>query len=230
MAKIISQMVARNEADRFLPEVLDHLSKIVDIMVFTDDCSDDKTLEIAESYPNCHAFASAWDEPYWAVNEGEFRNKAWANLEKFAEPGDWILAIDADEKLFSPEPLMDVANKNDVDILGISFYHMWNATHYRVDKAWKPNVSSRMFKFFPNGHFNLRKLACGSEPTYIQDLIHQGRAWWSAPLRMQHLGYTRDEDKQAKYERYMKLDAGDFHARTHIESILDPNPTLVPWE
>ena len=46
---------------------------------------------------------------------------------------------------------------------------------------------------------------------------------------MQHLGYVRDEDKQAKYERYMRLDGGDFHARAHLESIIDPDPELLPW-
>ena len=102
MAKIIAQMIAHNEGDRFLPDVLNHLSKIVDVIVFTDDCSNDNTLEIARSIPNCNAFESQWDESHFPVNEGELRMAAWQNLEQFAEWGDWILAIDADEKLFMP--------------------------------------------------------------------------------------------------------------------------------
>jgi hypothetical protein len=49
-------------------------------------------------------------------------------------------------------------------------------------------------------------------------------------LVMQHLGYVRDEDKKAKYDRYMKIDGGDFHAMNHIQSIMDPDPTLVEWK
>jgi hypothetical protein len=46
---------------------------------------------------------------------------------------------------------------------------------------------------------------------------------------MQHLGYMRDEDKQAKYERYSTIDRGEFHNINHINSIIDPDPVLIGW-
>ena len=228
MAKLIAQMIGRNEADRFLPEVLDHLKTIADVIVFTDDCSTDNTLEIAKE-KGCEGFASIWDEPHFPINEGEQRMQAWKNLETIAEWGDWILAIDADEKLFVPYPNLRSFFDHDIDVMGVAFFHMWNETHFRVDKAWRPNLSSRLFRYFPNGTFNNRKLACGSEPTYVQDSIRMGKVLWQSELRMQHLGYVKDEDKKLKYDRYMKLDGGDFHAKAHIESIIDPNPTLELW-
>jgi len=230
MPKIIAQMIANNEANRFLPDVLHHLTKIVDVVVFTDDCSTDETLTVAKSFPKIHCFKSPWDEPHFPVHEGELRANAWSNLEQFAEWGDWILAIDADEKLYLPnENLHMTVDTTTADVLGVAFYHMWNKTQYRVDKAWRPNLSSRLFRYFPHGSFVQRKLACGSEPTYVADLIRMRHVQWQTGLRMQHLGYIKDEDKQMKYERYMKLDGGDFHARAHIESIIDSNPTLEIW-
>lgn len=227
--KLIAQMVAKNEADRFLPEVLEHLRSIADVIVFTDDCSEDNTLEVAKSY-GCETFSSSWEASHFNVNEGEQRSKAWHNLEQFATWGDWILAIDADEKLFTTTtPLQSLLNQENIDVLGISFFHMWDPINYRIDKAWKPSLSSRLFRYYPHGHFSDRKLACGSEPTYVQDLIRMGRAQWDSGLKMQHLGYVKDEDKRAKYDRYMQLDGGDFHSRTHIESIMDPSPKLALW-
>ena len=228
MPRVIAQMVARNEVDRFLPDVLEHLSKLVDLIVFTDDASDDGTPLIAKGF-GCETFESPWDESQFKINEGALRQYAWHNLEKFAQQGDWILAIDADEKLYGRNPLSEVIKTN-MDVLGIVFYHMWNETHFRVDKAWRPSVSSRLFRYYPNGMFKQRKLACGSEPTYVQELIRMQKVDWNTGLHMQHLGYVKDEDKKAKHERYMLLDGGDFHSRAHIESIMDPKPILFPWE
>ncbi len=106
---------------------------------------------------------------------------------------------------------------------------MWNETQYRVDKLWTPNNSSRIFRFLDDGGFLNRKLACGSEPSYVAEWIRKKNYWANSNLVMQHLGYIRDEDKVAKYERYSKLDGGEFHQLNHINSIIDKNPVLINW-
>ena len=229
MPKLVAQMVGYNEADRHLDTVLAHLRKIADEIVFTDDGSDDNTLEIAQKY-ECHTYKSS--EHLFEKHEGQLRQEAWNNLENHAKPGDWILAIDCDEKLWTTNPLMSLDNlmaQGRYDVLAIRFYHMWNETQYRVDKLWKPNLSTRMFRYFEGGKFLQRQLACGSEPSYVQDLVRTGRFMTETGLAMQHLGYERDEDKLAKYVRYSTIDGGDFHAGNHINSIIDQNPTLVDW-
>jgi hypothetical protein len=47
---------------------------------------------------------------------------------------------------------------------------------------------------------------------------------------MQHLGYLKNEDKQAKYKRYLQLDGGKYHNLNHINSILDSSPVLMQWD
>lgn len=224
--RLLANMVARNEADRYLIEVLSHLSGYVDQIVFTDDASTDDTPEIALG---AGAKVRRLDDPLFTRNEGLLRNIAWQHLCDYAEPGDWILAIDADELMFGLESLQNLINQSRYDVLGITFYHMWNPAQYRTDKAWRPTIGSRLFRFVPGGEFVQRKMACGSEPTYVQELIRQGKFLPHTPLKMMHLGYLLDADKVAKYKRYMELDGGDFHSRAHLESILDPNPTLVDW-
>lgn len=220
-------MVGRNESSRFLEEVLERLSSQVDKIVFTDDCSDDDTPNIASKY--AEVFQTT--EPLFTKHEGRLRATAWANLELFASPGDWVIAIDCDEKLFhvNNEEIRSVLDKSEFDVVNVRFYHMWNETHYRVDKLWTPNNSSRIFRFATHAGFLDRALACGSEPTYVSKWIRQRNYWTDSGLVMQHLGYVRDEDKKSKYERYSTIDRGQYHNLNHINSIVDPNPVLIQW-
>ncbi len=228
--KIIAQMVGRNEEKRFLKDVLIRLSAEVDEIVFTDDCSEDNTAEIAREY--AHVYKTP--EPMFSVHEGRLRTNAWSNLENHAKPGDWIIAIDCDEMLYRLDDLYSldirsVLDSSEKDVVNVRFYHMWNKSQYRVDKLWAPNNSSRIFRFISDGHFADRALACGSEPTYVSEWIKRRNFWVNSGLVMQHLGYLFDEDKQKKYQRYSQIDGGKYHNISHINSILDESPVLIDW-
>jgi glycosyltransferase involved in cell wall biosynthesis len=224
---IIAQMVGKNEANRFLEPVLKRIHSQVDKIIFTDDCSDDNTPEIASKY----AEVFSMDQSMFNQSEGNLRSHAWKNLEKFAKEGDWIIAIDCDEMLHHSDGhiVRDVLSQSPFDVVNVRFYHMWNETQYRVDKLWAPNNSSRIFRFQSGGTFFDRKLACGSEPTYVVQWMKTRNYWVHSKLVMQHLGYVRDDDKQSKYDRYMSIDQGNFHNIKHLESILDKDPVLMNW-
>lgn len=220
-------MVGRNESSRFLEDVLKRLSTQVDKIIFTDDCSTDDTPEIAAKY--AEVFTTS--EPMFTKHEGRLRANAWGNLEKFAKPGDWVVAIDCDEMLYHKDDLeiKSVLSKSEYDVVNVRFYHMWSETHYRVDKLWAPNNSSRIFRYKENAGFLNKALACGSEPTYVRQLLQARNFWVDSGLVMQHLGYTFDADKQSKYERYSTLDRGEYHNIDHINSIVDTDPVLIKW-
>lgn len=224
---LYAQMVGRNESSRFLEPVLERLSTQVDKIIFTDDCSTDNTPEIAAKY----AEVFQTPEPMFTTHEGRLRAHAWSNLEKFAQVGDWILAIDCDEMLYHVNDIdiKTVLSQSQFDVVNVRFYHMWSETHYRVDKLWAPNNSSRIFRFQERAGFKNVALACGSEPTYVPRLIQRRNYWFDSGLVMKHLGYTYDEDKKAKYERYSTIDRGEYHNINHINSIIDSNPVLIEW-
>lgn len=229
MAKIIGNMVIRNEADKWLRPVLERVMGQVDALVITDDCSTDNTVEIAREFTDK---IQVMPEPIFSTNEGALRQKSWEFLEDQINIADdwWVLAIDADEMLFETRHrLRDLVNQTRFDVLSIEFYHMWSPTHFRVDKAWRPHGSSRLFRYLPGGHFLDRALACGSEPTYVRQLIMEGKYLASTGLLMKHLSYMTEEGKLSKYQRYSVIDGGAFHANAHIESIVDPDPVLVEW-
>lgn len=224
---IYAQMVGRNESSRYLDRVLKRLSDQVDKIIFTDDCSDDDTPEVAAKY----AEVFSTPEPMFNTHEGKLRAFAWSHLEKFAEEGDWVIAIDCDEELYHVDnlPISKALGASEFDVVNVRFYHMWNENQYRVDKLWAPNNSSRIFRYVTGGAFRNAKLACGSEPSYVSEWIRGRNYWQNSGLVMKHLGYVRDEDKASKYERYSSLDGGEFHNINHINSIVDPNPVLIDW-
>lgn len=229
--RLLSLMPVYNEADRYLEDVLRHWTDILgkeNVFVY-DDRSEDKSFEIVSDM-GIVGITREPEVPSFTQHEGGFRQWGWSMFETLMKPerGDWVLAQDADEKLYGTEYLPRLLQMP-VDVLGVRFLHMWDRAHYRIDKAWAPNISSRLFRYLPGGAFSSRRLACGSEPDYVQASVRAGRVQWQTPLVMQHLGYMDDADKQAKYVRYSTLDKGEFHSNAHIESIIDPNPTLAPW-
>lgn len=226
---LIAQMIGRNESKRYLPQVLERLNRFVDKIVFTDDCSDDNTADIAYDYGAAvftHTGPSLFER-----DEGMLRQIAWSSLEKYAVEGrDWILAIDCDELLYGYEYINDYINQQMFDVIGITFYNMWNANQYRVDKAWAPDVHPRLFRYINGGTFKRQNLACGSVPTYVDRFMAIARYNPYTDLRMKHLGYMADASKYLKYKKYMRIDGGRYHSRFHLESILDSKPELVDWQ
>ncbi|MFC1764611.1 glycosyltransferase family 2 protein [Planctomycetota bacterium] len=230
MFKLIAQMIGRNEEARYVRDVLTHLSPLVDSIVYTDDASNDKTPDIFREF-GAHVYTN--ESARFNVHEGQLRQAAWDNLGRHAQIGDWILAIDCDEKLFTTCPdksLGGILETKKYHAIAITFYHMWNDRQYRTDKAWAPSPQARIFRYIDGCPFTDRALACGSGPEYVQYCEMTGNMLPDTGLVMQHFGYLREPDRQAKYDRYMEIDGGRYHELSHLQSIVDPQPVLSDWE
>jgi len=230
MHKFIAQMIGRNEAQRYLRDVLEHLTPQVDEIVFTDDASQDATPDLFAEF-GAHVYRNP--SPLFSVHEGRLRQSAWENLALHARTGDWILSIDCDEKLYATDPdqpLSSLLQTTQYHALEVMFYHMWNPEHYRADKGWAPSPQPRIFRYADHTVFADSALACGSGPEYVRLMELTGKVRRGTGLVMQHLGYMREEDRLAKHELYMRIDGGKYHVLDHIQSIADPHPTLVKWQ
>ena len=247
MAHVVALMPTYNEEDRYLSGVLERLVEQVDTVVVFDDGSTDNTVDLAIE-KGATVIVRPDHVPSFREHEGAFRQAAWEAMVRETSPtagNSWILSIDADEELyaidnkkFKLKAFLSRQNNYSFQVINIVFYHMWNETHYRVDKLWHPTPSTRLYKYFLGGRYKDRKLACGAEPLYVAQLA--GRSYRLAPdegpflfnsgLVMKHLGYQRDEDKKMKHTRYMDLDNGEFHNINHLESILDEDVQLLPWD
>ncbi len=85
--KLSLSMIVKNEA-RFLPGCLESVKDLVDEIVIVDTGSTDNTKEIAESF-GAHIFDFQWCEDFSAARNESLRNAT----------GDWILYLDADERI-----------------------------------------------------------------------------------------------------------------------------------
>jgi hypothetical protein len=235
--RIIGHMVTRNELGRWLIVTLPWLSEICngDVAIY-DDQSDDGT-DIYVRSLGLQVERRPDVVPAFVEDESIFRWAAWRAMERLLEPGpgDWILAVDADELLVSTTAGADLVLvvTQLVDTIGAAVtdtvtFHVaeifgfngmgWPLT--RTDGYWGAITACRLARWQPEGMFQPRREGGGSLPsTWTADTGPNGQ------LEIMHLGYARPEDRRVKHQRYT---TGTGHNIRHVQSILE-QPTLQHW-
>jgi glycosyltransferase involved in cell wall biosynthesis len=226
---LIGAMLVRNEAGRYLERVLEQMRLICDKLIVLDDCSTDDTPEICRAY-GAEVFYS--DRSYWGTNELRQRKFLWELATHEAKDGDWILCLDADEIIPSINLLLEKikqAEQLGCDGLGFNLYDMWDENHYRDDALWNAHTRDWVMcvRYDPKKDYRWRqtKLHCGRFPVNACNKVG------STGLAIQHWGWSRPEDRKAKYLRYMRADPeGKNGSLLQYASILDKEPHLVRFE
>jgi hypothetical protein len=214
--RLTAMMIVRNEANRYLQEVLTHLSSYADQIIILDDASTDDTPSICRSFPK--VLLCQEEEPLFETDESLVRLKLW-NYTIQANP-DWILAIDADE-IFEerfPYEVKDLINQDEFDAVEFRLFDLWgDPEHYRIDGGWNPWVKKvrMLFRYIPQQTYtwSRSKLHCGRVPL---EVLKYPRVYQS-DLRVKHYGWLRPEDINNKYTRYSKHDHSE-----HLQSVLAP--------
>lgn len=221
---LIGAMLVRNEEGRYLERVLEQMAKVCDKIIVLDDASTDRTPEICKAY-GAEVFPSI--QSYWGTNELKQRKLLWELATHEADFGDWILCLDADETFDKPELLREYIQKADAagcNCLVFPLYDMWDAEHYRDDYYWQGHNGLWPFcvKYEDIDYFwKETPLHCGRFPMNAVNRMAP------CPIRVQHWGWARPEDRQEKYERYMKSDPnGVYGCMEQYKSIMDVNPVL----
>jgi hypothetical protein len=228
--RITLSMLVRNEADKYLAEVLSHAATYVDSAVILDDASTDATVEV------CYAALRDIPHTVVALPESEFhrewllRRKQWELT--IATRPDWILMLDADE-IFEDrmrDQIRQLVDQDQADAIAFRLYDMWDADHYRDDELWRAHRAPtwlRLVRNLPNLSQEWRQTDqhCGQLPLAYHRLPALG-----SDVRLKHLGWATPSLRQHKYDRYMRLDPdARFGSAEQYRSILDPNPSLVRW-
>lgn len=226
--KLIAMMVVRNEAFRYLAPCLESLLGFCDEIRVLDDQSEDDSAEICEA---AGAFVMRNDRTSFFVNEGQTRQA----LLEWTMAGDptHILAIDADEFVADGEILrMALGEDSHTGIVKLAMTEIWGADYdwlsVRTDGAWKPRPVGIAFRVPPDHwtnrqyrrHWRMpdRALACGRVPILTS---MQGNRTTTEPVtEILHFGWANVADRQARYDRYVEHDGGQFHASKHLESIM----------
>jgi glycosyltransferase involved in cell wall biosynthesis len=222
-------MLVRNEAGRYLEQVLSHAKNYIARAVILDDASNDNTTEICRRIlDGLPLRIESNKEPHFN-NEIVLRKQLWQMT--VAECPEWILTLDADE-IFEDRMLKEasglVANSQ-VDVYCFRLYDLWDDRHYREDPYWCAHQFYRPFmvRYLPDFDYQWRETPqhCGRLPYNITALRSE-----NSEIRLKHLGWIRPADRLAKYERYKRLDPqGIFGVKEQYLSILDPKPRLLLW-
>ena len=239
--KLVASAIIRNEAHRYLKPWLAHLREFCDEIRILDDASTDETNEILRDRiaPGGVALMTV-PEPLFDVHEGQARQRLleWT-LE--AEPTH-VLAIDADEFIGDGARLRTILEGDPVTpAWTLTMTEVWDVTDealgIRVDGAWRPYDRVHLWAVPPQAQrqrapsywqIPQRKLACPPIPLSVIRSTTRASA-----QRIYHFGWADPSTRQARYDRYMALDGGRFHARGHLNSIIWPPERIqlqnAPW-
>lgn len=180
---LTAALIARDEAE-FLPGCLASLAGVVDEIVLVDTGSRDETPEIARS------FGARLAHREWTDDFSEARN---ASLEM--ANGEWILYVDADERLVG-------ATRQDVErLLGDT-----DCVAFRL--LLRPFVSTTAYREYRLWRNDPRIRFQGIIHEKVVPAIHalseaEGRPIGSADLLLVHLGY--EDDQLRKHRRNLPL-------------------------
>lgn len=228
-SRVTLAMIVRDEAGRYLRRALASHLAYIDEAVIVDDGSEDDTADVC--------LEALRDIPVHLVRNGQsmFRDESALRRQLWREAvgrrPDWLLMMDADEwfEAGAAEAIRKIAAQRDYDAIYFRLYDMWSETHYREDDYWQAHCLYRpmMFRYRPGIDYVWKETAlhCGRLPETVSQF-----SYWAHPLRVQHFGWAKEEDRRRKYERYMELDGeGRFGWLAQYRSILDPNPRTLPW-
>lgn len=179
-------MIVKNE-EKFLAGCLDSVKDVVDEIVIVDTGSTDNTLKIAESF-NAKIFNFNWMDDFSAA-----RNFA---LDKSS--GDWVLYLDADERLM-PDSISELKKikRNAAD-------YAYYCTIYNEDEVNKRPSLMNYPRLFPNRK-RVRfegKVHEQIEPALLKNDLRIKRSG----IQILHLGYSHNKDKiRQKAERNLNI-------------------------
>lgn len=209
-------MLVRNEVDRHLTKTLDCITEMGAHAYITDDASEDATADLCSQYGAVMRMNEC--SMFWE-HEGKARQAHLEWLDQFCVPGDWILALDADETISDPADLMNVVHQADMlgdGAISLRLYEFWTETQYRTDGYWFGTKTPRLYKWQSGGMIADKPMGCGSEPTYVQEV----RKFQQDRCHLLHWGYVRPEDRIRKHSAYSARLGGHGHDNTHVNSII----------
>lgn len=182
--KISAAMIVKNE-ENMLAECIESYREAVDEIVIVDTGSTDKTVEIAKEY-RVKLFHHKWKDDF-----SEARN---FSINKVT--GDWVMIIDADERLAREDIPKVRAAKWQEKYDAVCFAVFSTLPGHLGDANFGKHYSARLFKKRPDIYYY----------GIVHNLLNVPDNVAVSDIKLYHLGYDLDRGKmQQKFERSIKL-------------------------
>lgn len=219
--RLVVLLQARNE-ERFLPGWLESIGDVVDGIIALDDGSTDATPELLRSHPKLIELlqnepGEPWDE---RANQNALVRASRAH------GAEWVLCLDADERLelaFLDEvhDVLDVADREGAKVFRFDLRECWgDPCQYRVDGIWGMKKLCRLFRNDPtHRRFDPRKLHRFWMP--LELVAELETASRDAGRNIYHLRMIDPEDRQARVARYERLDPEHRYQQIGYRYLLD---------
>lgn len=227
--RLVASMPVRDELDRYLREAIAHLLTWCDEVRVLDDGSTDGSFEWLCEQDRVEVKRNVG--PAWSENEGHFRQALFEwTLE--AAPTH-VMAIDADEFVPRGQGLRAVLEGRSERTFSLRMCEIWRTGGewaLRTDGGWRPHPVGILYAVPDRPHGSrwrlpAKRLACGRVPQVIADDANRRRAR-VLDADILHLGWSREAERRSRYERYVRLDGGRYHARAHLDSIMLPDRAI----
>lgn len=184
MPHVTAILRVRNEAE-IIDDTLDHVAEHADKIVMLDDASTDETVHHILDHPS---------DPVLLRNETLHPDRMWAEtldrakLDSYvrnrSESTEWILSIDADERLDPPPGGYDFSGRGPIRSRLFDFYITAEDQGLRYnERRWVgPEYRSIIFFYRPTiaqpfiGPAQREPVGCHGKPTLQGDVRHYGKA------------------------------------------------------
>lgn len=176
MPLLSAALIVRDE-ERMLADCLASLRNLADEVVVVDTGSSDRTRELAAS-SGARVFEFAWQDDFAAA-----RNDAIAHCR-----GDWILYIDADERV---RPGARTAIERDLD----DRQAVGHQVRFHVRPGFTPYWELRMFRNHPALRFT-GVIHENIWPAVLRLIDDQGGRVGRLKLTIDHVGYEAEQDRK----------------------------------
>ena len=222
--RLVCLLAVRNGAED-LPGHLDSVARFADAVVALDDGSTDDTRAILDAHPLVErVVANPVRDSYAGWDDAANRNRLLEAAGELEEPPEWVLVLDADERI---DPDDAAALRAFVDgpadpakAYGMRVFRMIDdLEHYDSAELWV----FRLFAFRPGDRFPDDRLHYVPVPTSIPR-----EDWVRTTIRIQHLSSLTEERRRARHAKYREADP-DLAFQRDYENLLRAPGALRPW-
>jgi len=209
--RIVGAILARNEADRYLEEVLTDVARFCDEIVVVDDDSADNTRDICGRWAAVHHAKDDSGGGFWGTDETNLRRLLWELASDAGGPDSWTYVFDADHLLtgITPDDFRTLCRAENINVWAFRLFDCWERGPYRhrTDGYWQAWRTPRpwLFRASPRRDFvaqwDARGIHSGHCPANYEGHI----AVVPSMVGIIHLGYTKVADRAEKARKYLDL-------------------------